>query len=633
MAVETPADATAWRTMAADVLRRTVGTMPHAEPRPGQARMAELVATTFAERKHLVVEAGTGTGKSLAYLSPAACAGKPVVVSTRTKALQNQLAGSDVPLVAAATGGLRHAVLKGRGNYVCLQKLDEALEDSQMQFEELGGETVDELRRVNDWCEGRSIVEIEDIPFPISSDAARQLSAGTDECPGKRSCPRGDDCHAERARDAARDATVVVVNHSLLAMAIATAEPGAVIPPHELLVIDEAHEFENAVSEAFTVELDGETLKRFMRTATLFFDKATGPRALFALASQLDDAIQSLGSDDLPNGMPQKLSRVLGEVRQELSRLGSAVETVASKNPTAQSRALRLLRRIMSLEASITTLLGDDDTYVRYLRTNQRRRQLCATPINVGSFLRDNLWPVCSSVLTSATIPTNIIERLAIPSRNVRQETVESPFDYEKNTLFYVARGLPESGDRTAAVNGNVLRLMEAAGGRTLALFTSLAAMRSAAEHCRRHSDIPVLMQGEGSAARLAEQFSADEATSLFATRTFFQGVDVPGRTLSLVIVDKLPFPIPTDPVLKARKNLIGRTSFRDLDVVMCATDLAQAAGRLVRRSTDTGMVALLDDRIVTREYGTDLFRALPPMRRTEDQQTALTFLRAIAGH
>jgi ATP-dependent DNA helicase DinG len=630
MTPEPTLDAETWRARSADVLRRTVSTMPHAEPRPGQAQMAGLVATTFAEKKHLVVEAGTGTGKSLAYLSPAACAGRPVVISTRTKALQNQLALNDVPLVAAVTEGFRHAVLKGRGNYVCLQKLDEALGESQMQFEGLGGDTVEELRRVGDWCEGRQIAEIDDVPFPLSPDAKRQLSAGTDECPGKKSCPRGEDCHAERARETARNATVVVVNHSLLAMALATGEPGAVIPPHELLVIDEAHELENAISEAFTVELDGETLNRFMRTASAFFERGTAPRALFALATRLDEAIQALNSDEFPNGMPQRLSKVLGDARQELSRLSGAVESIASKNPAAATRALRILRRITSLEESFTTLLGDDDTYVRYVRVNQRRRLLCATPINVGSFLRDSLWPVCSSVLTSATIPSNIIERLAIPARNVRVEKVESPFDYAKNTLFYVARGLPASGDRTTAVNPVVLELMEAAGGRTLALFTSLAAMRSAAEYCRANSRIPVLMQGEQSPAQLAGRFAADEATSLFATRTFFQGVDVPGRTLSLVIVDKLPFPIPTDPVLKARKNLIGSNSFRELDVVMCSTDLAQAAGRLVRRSTDTGMVALLDDRIIAREYGTDILNALPPMRQTNDRQTALEFLRKI---
>lgn len=629
----TPTGTEAWSAAALEVLRTVVSAMPHAEPRPGQSRMAQMVASAFSTGRHLVVEAGTGTGKSLAYLSPSVCAGKPVVISTRTKALQNQLSESDLPLVADGSPGFSHAVLKGRSNYVCLQKLDEALGDSQLQFEDLGGNALDELHRVREWCEGRTAVEIESIPFTVSPDAARQLSAGTDECPGKKACPRGTDCHAERARDRARESSVIVVNHSLLAMAIASDDPAAVIPPHDLLVIDEAHDLETAISDALTIELDGETLNRFMRAASKFFDKGSAPRALFGLASSLDDAIVAVKQDDLPDGLPPRLSKVLGDIRLELSRISTAVESIAARNPSAQSRAIRLSVRIASLEWAVSTLLADDDVYVRYMKSNQKRRFLCATPINVGSFLRENLWPGRTSVLTSATIPANIVDRLSLPVRNVSVEKVESPFDYANNTLFYVARGLPESGDRTTAVNQAVLQLMEAAGGRTLALFTSLAAMRSAAEYCRGKSRIPVLVQGEEPPTQLAHRFAVDEATSLFATRTFFQGVDIPGRTLSLVIVDKLPFPIPSDPVLKARKNLIGRTSFRDLDVVLCATDLAQAAGRLVRRTTDTGMVALLDDRILTRDYGSDLFDALPPMHRTDDKQVALQFLRAIAGN
>jgi ATP-dependent DNA helicase DinG len=214
----------------------------------------------------------------------------------------------------------------------------------------------------------------------------------------------------------------------------------------------------------------------------------------------------------------------------------------------------------------------------------------------------------------------------------VRVEKVDSPFDYANNALLFVPRGLPDTGDRTAAVNPVILELMEATGGRTLALFTSFAAMESAAAYCRQHSRIPVLLQNEAPASELAQRFADDEATSLFATRTFFQGVDIPGRTLSLVIIDKLPFPSPADPVLKARRAQIGPAAFQELDVVMCATDLAQAAGRLIRRTTDTGMVAVLDGRLLTKNYGPTLIDSLPPMHRTDDRGVALAFLREIAA-
>ena len=620
-----------WRRRAGDLLGTVVGAMPHSEPRPGQARMTDLVATSFAERRHLVIEAGTGTGKSLGYLVPAVCAGLPVVVSTKTKALQNQVADSDLPLVAAATGEVSYAVLKGRNNYVCLQKLDEALDDTAQQFEGFGGEVLEELRQVRDWCTTERIAEIERAPFPLSREAATQLAAGTDECPGRKSCPRGNDCHAERARDRARGSSVIVVNHSLLAMALATAEPAAVVPLGDYLVVDEAHELEDAIADALTIEMSGAVITSLMKAVTRFFEKGKAPRALFGIAEELDKAIAAVKQHDLPDGVPPRLSKVLTDIRSELSRLVASVDKVASANPAAQTRAVRLRQRVDNLTFSVTTLLGDDDEWVRHVTTG-RRPELRATPLNIGSFLRENLWPVCTAVLTSATIPTNIVERLSIPSRNVRVEKVDSPFDYANNALLFVPRGLPDTGDRTAAVNPVILELMEATGGRTLALFTSFAAMESAAAYCRQHSRIPVLLQNEAPASELAQRFADDEATSLFATRTFFQGVDIPGRTLSLVIIDKLPFPSPADPVLKARRAQIGPAAFQELDVVMCATDLAQAAGRLIRRTTDTGMVAVLDGRLLTKNYGPTLIASLPPMHRTDDRGVALAFLREIAA-
>jgi len=376
-----------------------------------------------------------------------------------------------------------------------------------------------------------------------------------------------------------------------------------VVPLGDYLVVDEAHELEDAIADALTIEMSGAVITSLMKAVTRFFEKGKAPRALFGIAEELDKAIAAVKQHDLPDGVPPRLSKVLTDIRSELSRLVASVDKVASANPAAQTRAVRLRQRIDNLTFSVTTLLGDDDEWVRHVTTG-RRPELRATPLNIGSFLRENLWPVCTAVLTSATIPTNIVERLSIPSRNVRVEKVDSPFDYANNALLFVPRGLPDTGDRTAAVNPVILE----------------------------HSRIPVLLQNEAPASELAQRFADDEATSLFATRTFFQGVDIPGRTLSLVIIDKLPFPSPADPVLKARRAQIGPAAFQELDVVMCATDLAQAAGRLIRRTTDTGMVAVLDGRLLTKNYGPTLIDSLPPMHRTDDRGVALAFLREIAA-
>ena len=727
--------------MAADivqVLGKVTGTLPGGgEDRPGQLRMARAVAAAIDSGRHLVVAAGTGTGKSLAYLVPAVMSGARVVVATATKALQDQLAGKDLPAISGALGQpVSFAVLKGRANYLCLERaaevtgrglqqdLESAAEAARVDDEtppdtvvagrrrgaapgerssrSEGGRLVEDLRRLLAWSRETSTGDRGDLPFEPHPRAWGMLSVGPRECPGAHRCPEGAQCFAERARQRAAGADVVVVNTHLYGAHLASG--GTVLPPHDVVIFDEAHELEDVMAQSLGVVLapgrlraldasarafldDGETsglddvadrLRTLLaahagqrvlgREPALSASRAGRPQArpsarerhLFGLPPGDSVERAGAGDDGPPPGTVHRdeppateltslLELTRARVEQLRSRLAAATGAAdpggrrggarraapGSGRPrqvhdaAARARALTAAARV---EEDLSRLLSPRDTDVVWVDGTLRAPVLRLSPVDVAPALAATLWGSVRSVLTSATVPPRLTSRLGLDHFDTDQLDVGSPFDFGSHALLYVARHLPDprqEGARSAILD-ELATLVTAAGGRTLALFTSRQAAVDAATALGARLPFTVLVQGDFPKSRLLEEFARDETSCLFATLGFWQGVDVPGRALSLVTVDRLPFGRPGDPLLDARRERAGDASFALVDLPRAATLLAQGVGRLIRSNADRGAVAVLDPRLATASYRNVLLAALPPMRRTVDRDDVTSFLRTI---
>ncbi|HLG93174.1 MAG TPA: ATP-dependent DNA helicase [Acidimicrobiales bacterium] len=613
------------RSLEAD-LARVVGRLPGAELRPGQLQMAQAVEEALAQGRHLVVQAGTGTGKSLAYLVPAVRSGLKVVVATATLALQDQLARKDLPLV-----GCRWALLKGRANYLCRQKLDELGAGAAQAALQLGGPCpADELARLAAWAATTDSGDRAELDFEPSARAWAAVSTTARECPGAAACPAGDRCFAEAARDRAAQADVVVVNTHLYCSHLAAEAP--VLPDHQAVVFDEAHELEDAASAALGVELSPGRLAALARAALPLVGPA-GRRA----AEELAEAGQALsaaagpwrGRRLQPGSAPQ-LDDALVAAQARLARVAALLR---QGSPSEPARARALLGAAW-LAADLERLAGPGEDHVAWVEGPDPAPVVRLAPLDVGRVLAERLWPQVGAVLTSATVPPGLAGRLGLPPERLDQLEVPSPFPYATHALLYCAAHLPDRRrpEAEGPAHDELCQLVSAAGGRTLALFTSWRAMGAAVEVARRRLPYPVLAQGDAPRDALLEAFSADEQACLFATTSFWQGVDVPGPSLALVVIDRIPFPRPDDPLLEARRARAGPEGFRAVDLPRAATLLAQGAGRLVRSSADRGVVAVLDPRLATASYRWDLVRALPPMARTSDPARARDFLARAAG-
>jgi len=662
-----------------DGLDKITAQMPGGEHRPEQQEMCRAVAEALVTGAHLVVQAGTGTGKSLAYLVPAALSGKKVVVATATKALQDQLAQKDLPMVEAGLGlptPLDFAVLKGRSNYVCRQRVaevgsggiqpelgDEGAEPAD-EREAAGADEdaardaappeglVDEVRTLVAWSQSSTTGDRADLSFEPSSRAWAMVSVGPRECPGAFNCPSGGRCFAEAARDRAASADVVVVNTHLYGAHLASG--GVVLPEHDVVVFDEAHQLEEVMTSSLGVEL----------TPARFRSLATAARSLVEQRdTELLDALvwagEQLGTllgDRVGTrvlhevGRPQAEDRDLAELltrADELARRvtdalrrGGAQRTLLSDDagtadPDRASRKTRTLQAAAHLAEDLHRLVARTDAEVAWVDGTRRSVRLRLSPIDVGPALAGMLWGAVTSVLTSATIPPRIVERVGLERFPTEELNVGSPFDYRAHALLYVARHLPDRRAPGAeeALHEELAQLLEAAGGRTLALFTSRRATEAAAAALAPELPYTLLQQGDLPKGRLLEEFARDETSCLFATLGFWQGVDIPGRALSLVTIDRLPFPRPDDPLLQARRDRAGGRAFQLVDLPRAATLLAQGAGRLIRNAEDRGVVAVLDPRLATASYRGVLLSTLPPMRRTVDRSEVESFLRrALAG-
>ena len=614
-------------------LRQVTSSFDGAEERQGQIDMSHAIAESLASGRSIIVQAGTGTGKSLGYLVPAILTGETAVVATATKALQDQLNSNDLPLLQKHLDiPFTWAVVKGRSNYACLQRINERADKSaQLEFEETSDKVNKEIDELITWAKKTKTGDFDELPR-IPSDRAKQaISVSTDECPGKNKCPVGANCFAERARDAASTANVVVVNIALYGAHIASS--GNILPEHKIVIFDEAHQLESSLSDAVGIQLTNGRVSSFASSVRRVIADPMVTNRLEELGLRFSGAIGPHVGNRLQRPLPSNIVENMSLIRIEVATLINALRELKTDNEPTQQRIYRAQTQGTRLTESLDIALGSFEGYVAYVEGSEERPILRITPLHIGEVLATNVWNEHTAVLTSATVPHSMPERVGLPLDGTEVLTVDSPFDYEKNSILYCSRFFPEvkSAAYKDFLYDEMEALMTAAGGRTLALFTSNAALYAAIDAMRERVSFPILGPKDYPRQTLIDMFIEDESACIFASQGFFQGVDFPGRTLSLVILDKLPFPTPTDPLLEARRDAVGRDkSFGEIDLPMAATSLAQAAGRLIRTDTDRGVVAVFDSRLATAKYKWTLINAMPPMNKTRERPVVEQFLRDI---
>ena len=623
--------------MIEEVLARVVEQLPGGgERRPGQLEMAEAVATAIDKRRHLVVQAGTGTGKSAAYLVPAILSGAKCVVATATKALQDQLATKELPFLQEHLGQpFEFAVVKGRSNYLCRQRAREVLGGSAGGGEQLTLEDVDEnelgqlgrqVRSLIAWSNDSETGDRSELEFEPTPRAWAQVSVSAMECPGAVRCPVGDACFAEMARVRAEQADVVVVNTHLYGMHLASG--GHVLPEHDVVIFDEAHELEDVASSSLGLELGAGRFRSLARIGRGLVgpSEASVFDELEAAGDLWEHALEPWRDKRLPAGLGDELVDVLALAAERANRAVAAIRAVEAKDDARRSRALQAGGH---LAGDLVFIREMPPTFVAWVEGPAHSPVFRMAPVEVGELLAEKLWGNVTAVLTSATIPPFLADRIGIPEADVDVMDVGSPFPYETNALLYCAVDLPDprAAAYEPAMFEELVALIQAAGGRTLALFTSWRAMKAAADYVRDRIPWRVLTQSDLPKPALIASFASDESSCLFATMGFWQGVDIPGRSCSLVVIDKLPFPRPDEPLLQARRDRARAAAFRTVDLPRAATLLAQGAGRLIRSTTDKGVVAVMDPRLAKANYRWELVNALPPMRRTRHREEVIAFL------
>nr|MCW2728936.1 ATP-dependent helicase [Aeromicrobium sp.] len=616
------------------------------EDRPGQIEMAEAVKHALDTGEHLLVQAGTGTGKSLGYLVPSLLHGKRVVVATATLNLQHQLVERDIPaLKDAARATLdkvpHHAVVKGRGNYACLHRVREGAPDDQGTLVDVPeGSLGAEVLELREWAEEQAAgghTGDRDSAPSHNDRAWRQVSVNHRECLGASRCAHALECFAELAREDAHSAQVVVTNHALLAIDAIDGVP--MLPEYDAVIVDEAHELAARVTQASTDELDPVIVERAARRARARISSGEGDDltdASDALADILARTEQGRIDD-----LPQPLHAVLSLIRDSARACLSAFPKEDKSEPDAALQQARGMVDDVRKIAERMALKGE--TEVLWMSDNRGNKQLHIAPIDVSGALRDKLFGDKTVVLTSATLKLGggfepVARSLGLWGDDPPWSSLDvgSPFDYRKQGMLYVARHLPAPGrdGLEEAQLAEITALIEAAGGRTLGLFSSRRGAEKAAEEVReRLPDLDIWCQGDAQLPELARRFAETPSACLFGTLSLWQGVDLPGSTCQLVIIDRVPFPRPDDPLMSARQRLVekrGGNGFMTVAAQHAALLLAQGTGRLIRRATDRGVVAILDPRIVTARYGSFLSASMPDMWRTTDRETALSALRRL---
>jgi ATP-dependent DNA helicase DinG len=625
--------------------------VPEYEPRPGQREMAAAIARTFAEGGVLVAEAGTGTGKTLAYLVPAILSRQRVLVSTGTKNLQEQIFYKDLPLLERALGVTFTATyMKGRANYLCLHRFEQIREDPDL------GSPADRvyLRMVEEWALETATgdrAELEDLPEDVGFWS--RMAATTEECLGT-TCPDYEECFVTRMRRRAAESDIIVVNHHLLC-ADASVRQGAfgeVIPDCAFAVIDEAHQFEDVVTQYFGVSVSTFRIEDFVRDAervlaggTLADDEGEVGRAVNAVEDRarlffsalamarmehhpLAQALASGASDDrvrVRTGMLDPAIEPGGDLVQALEDVATAIGSLAEPTEDASAMAARAVAMRDDLRFLLRT---SDADYVYFLEWRGRGLFLRAAPIEVSSIVRTTvLERFASTVLTSATLSVDgsfayVRGRLGIGS--AAEVRLPSEFDFRTQAILYLPPAMPSPKQPAfaSAAAREIVAILERTRGRAFVLFTSYAMLRAVQPVLASALDFPIFVQGAAPRSTLLRQFRTTPHAVLLATSSFWQGVDVVGEALSCVIVDRLPFASPADPVVSARLEAIaerGGDGFAELQVPLAILTLLQGLGRLIRHRRDRGVLAVLDPRIRTMAYGRRFLASLPPAPVTGD--------------
>ncbi len=600
------------------------------EERPEQVALVDIVAAAICQRRSVVVEAGTGVGKSLAYLVAAAGAERRTVVVTATKNLQDQLAERDAPLVAALEPGWSVAVLKGRANYVCRNRLDAGPAESlPLEETDLPRSASAQVRRVQTWLRSSDSGDLDEVAFELDARVRRAITVSPAECVGRTACPQGATCFAEAARDRAARADLLIVNAHLYLAHLAT--DGGILPEHDLVVIDEAHAFPDIAAELLGASLSPSRLRAAATAARAVVGRAACVEEVTTAADRLQDALSQRLRQDRRSDPDDRITRLLDECRTAITHLAEELRTSPGATDRTDARQRRASGPTAQVLADLRRLCDPSSDDVTYLSEREHESSIDLAVVDPGARLATELWPGVTGILVSATIPDGLPAALGLGDVPVTR--IPSPFDYRHHALLYVPRDLPArtAPGAEAAIVAELATLLEAAGGRTLALFTNRSVMARVAEAVADQVSTPLLIQGRLSRDRLIARFRDEPATSLFAVTSFWQGVDVPGHTLSLVVIDRLPFRVPTDPLVQARRARAAHP-FLEVDLPHATQLLAQGVGRLIRSATDRGVVAVLDTRLADAPYRSAFFRRLPPMRRTRDREEVVTFLQGLAG-
>jgi len=602
------------------------------ESRQGQRDMVRAVASALSKRRHHVIEAGTGVGKSLAYLVPAVMSGHRVVIATATKNLQDQLATKDAPQVAAHVQGVRVAVLKGKQNYLCKNRAQSVGAGAQLSLDDgtdVPKGVADQMRRILRWSNDTVSGDLDELPFEVDPRARRSLSVTPQECLGRAKCPQGPNCFAELAKDRANESSILIVNAHLYASHLASGS--MLLPSHEYVVFDEAHEILDIFATLLGTSLNAARLRALAMGARSLLgdeDKVRADQLLSSADRLASDLLAQYERNEL-KGLDETCELELARASELVSSLVESLRGLATTSPDSEFRKVRSLGPAIHLANDLDRVSRVKDSELLFLSRREREVDVEISLVNVGPRLRDELWSHVTAVLSSATIPDTLPRDLGLDDCVV--EHFESPFDYQNHALLYVPENFPERNEPGAedAITQELVELITAAGGRTLALFTNRAVMQRVAAAVSPRLDTEVLVQGTLSRDRLIEEFRRSAEASLFAVTSFWQGVDVPGHSLSLVTIDRLPFRVPGEPLAEARREKSERP-FYEVDLPRATMLLAQGVGRLIRTSSDRGVVAVLDTRLATASYRSAMFKKLPPMRRTRNRAEAHAFLREL---